>query len=594
MSRNLKKTALDILVKASPYIVCFVAITVVMNIILDLSNHNFSIPFFYDGGDAAVTLYRSFEMKTDHSFFGFNQLGAPYGANTYDFYVFDIGLFVIQYLIALFSPNFIVGFNIFLIGGAWLNGMAALYSLRRLKFPAPVSVMSAVIYSSLPYFFMRYSAHTYLAYYFAAPLAIVIAIELYREEFVFDFKKEHRKQSIVNGIILFVIGTTGVYYAVFSCLYFLMVAMLRGMEDLKLRSTLPSIKAIGITFLGFVVGVLPSALYWLKHGLPQLFKTRTGFMWYGEVYGLKLTELILPNVHSRIHKFHTLRNSYDEVFGFNESMTASLGLVLTIGLAIAFVYIFRIAKSDKKDILRPVSLLIVASIILAMKGGIGTFLAIFFPFVRSYNRISVFIAFLCAIALTWGLTALYNLLKTKIKAKIVLDVLSLVVLLGIMVGGVYEQSFIIFNLEEGYKILYDNDDEFINDVVSYADSLDPDDDMVDCLFLPYMEFPENTMPTADFLIGYEPMLLCVHSERLGVSFGAPKGRDYSDKLCDVSKSGADENINFAIDNGYDGIIIDFGAIQTMTPELYTHLVNRLGEPDYISSKYAFWSLEDLA
>ena len=115
-------------------------------------------------------------MKTDYSLFGFNQLGTPMGSNTYDFYVFDVGLFVIQFLIALFSPNFIVGFNIFLIAGAWFNGMAALYSLRRLKFAAPVSVMIAVIYSSLPYFFMRYSSHTYLAYYFAAPLAIAIAI----------------------------------------------------------------------------------------------------------------------------------------------------------------------------------------------------------------------------------------------------------------------------------------------------------------------------------------------------------------------------------------------------------------------------------
>ena len=592
MSRNLKKTTLEALVKASPYIVCFIAITVVMNIVLGLSSHNFNIPFFYDGGDAAVTLYRSFEMKTDYSLFGFNQLGTPMGSNTYDFYVFDIGLFVIQFLIALFSPNFIVGFNIFLIAGAWFNGMAALYSLRRLKFAAPVSVMIAVVYSCLPYFFMRYSSHTYLAYYFAAPLAITIAIELYREEFVFDFKKETRKQSIINAIILFVIGTTGVYYAVFSCLYFLMVAMLRGMEDLKFKSTLLSIKAIGVTFAGFFVGVLPAAIYWMTHGLPYMFKMRTGFLWGGEVYGLKLTELILPNVHSRIGKFHTLRNNYDSVFGYSESMTASLGLLFTIGLAIALIYIFRIAKSDKKDILRPVSLLIVASILIATRGGIGTFLAIIFPFVRAYNRISVFIAFLCAIALAWGLTALYNIIKAKMKKTIVLNIISVVLLLGMMAGGVYEQSFIIFNLEEGYKIMYDEDDVFVNDVVNYATSLDPDDDMVDCLFLPYMDFPENGKPTAGFLVGYEPMLLCVHSEKLGVSFGAPRGREFSDKLWNVSRSGADENIAFARENGYDGIIIDFGAIQTMNPVAYMRIVNDLGEPDYISGKYAFWSLED--
>ena len=433
MTKLSKDRIKDILIKIMPYVVTMILVTIVMNLILDLGNRDFNHPFYYDGGDGAITLYRTYEMRTDHTLFGFNQLSAPYGTNTFDFYVFDIGLYIIQFLFAVLAPNFVFGFNLFLIAGAWFNALASVYALKRLKFSSGISIVLSVIYSAIQFFTMRFNGHTYLAYFFAAPLAIVIAIELYRDEFEISFKKGKRVESSVNAFLLILIGTSGIYWAVFSCLYFLLIALLRGFEDLKIRSTIKSGITIGITVVGFLIGVLPAGIYWLINGTSELLKARGQFLWSGEVYGLKLTELILPNIYHRVGILYALRRNYTSTFGMNESSTASLGIVLTIGLAIALVYLFRVGNSKRSDLMKPVSLLIVASLLIAYKGGLGTLFVIVFPYVRCYNRISVYIAFLCVVAVAWAYTGVYNFLKSKFKHKSILNVIACIVLVLLLV-----------------------------------------------------------------------------------------------------------------------------------------------------------------
>lgn len=580
-----------LLIEGGYYIVLSILILLVMNKVICLFQRNLNFPFIYDGGDAAVTFYRSFEMKTDHSLFGFNQLGTPYGSNTYDFYVFDIGLYIIQFFFALISPNYVFGFNLFLIAGAWFNGISSMYSLRRLKFAAPLSVMLSVVYASLPFFYMRYHNHTYLAYYFAAPIAICIAIELYRNEFVFSFKKETRTQTIINTVLLVVIGTTGIYWAVFSCIYFLLVAILRGMEDMKFKSALNSIKAIGLTFGGFVIAVIPPVIYWIRNGVGYLFTMRTGFLWAGEVYSVKLAELVLPNVSHRLSKLRTLRKSYTDAFGVNESMTAALGLLFSIGLLISLIYIFKIANSDKKHIMRPVSLLSVASILIVTNGGLGTFFAAIFPFVRCYNRMSVFIAFLCAVSVGWALTELYEIAKKKIKKPLILKGIALIFLGCLMVCAVYDETFPAGNSQPYHQALYEEDRNLIWQIVDYEHDHDPKDEMVDVMFFPYMDFPENYRNTGGVLSGYEPMNLCSHSEDFAVSFGSQRGREYSDELVELEKLSMDERLDWAIENGFDGVMISYeGMKKTSKKDLYA-IAERYGDPDCYNVRYMYWSFD---
>lgn len=588
--------AIDILKRLLPYIICGLLILLSVTRLLSLNERSLSVPFIYDGGDSAVTFYRTFEMKTDHALFDFNQLGSPYGSSTYDFYVFDIGLYIIQFVIAVLSPNYVVAFNVFLIGGAWFDGFASLYALRRLKFSTPLAISLSVVYAQMCYFYVRYHNHTYLAYYFAAPLAICMAIELYRGEFVCSFKKEERKQTIINLLLLVIIGTTGIYYAVFSCIYFLLVLVLRGMEDLKIKSILPSCKAIGATAFGFFLGVLPPVIYWMKNGVGYMFKMRTGYLWGGEVFGVKLTELVLPNVAYRFARIRKIRESYNESFGITEAMAASLGLLFTIGLIIALIYIFRIANTDKKHIMRPVSLLMVASLLIVTKGGLGTFFAMIFPFVRCYNRMCVYIAFLCAISVAWFLTMIYDIIKKKLKGKkaltIALQAVSVVLLAVMMVGGVYEQTFVMGNPEPSIKVAYTEDRDMMLDLVDYAHTLDSDDEMVDVMFFPFMDFPENARDTGGKLWGYEPMMLCAHSEYLAMSYGFPRGREYADKLSELENLTMDEKIDYAIDNGFDGIMIAREAMEAIAPDDIYVLAERFGDPDFYNYRYYYWSLED--
>ena len=96
------------------------------------------------------------------------------------------------------------------------------------------------------------------------------------------------------------------------------------------------------------------------------------------------------------------------------------------------------------------------------------------------------------------------------------------------------------------------------------------------------------------LIGSEPMNLCVHSERLAVSFGAPKGREFAKSISSISKCDMESIVYYCRENGYDGIIISYEAMRRVQPSAYNELEQLLGEADFSNSSYVFWSLEDLA
>jgi hypothetical protein len=187
--------------------------------------------------------------------------------------------------------------------------------------------------------------------------------------------------------------------------------------------------------------------------------------------------------------------------------------------------------------------------------------------VRAYNRISVFIAFMC-IAIVCMLFE--RILRSKSLASRTfsakkITVYAVIVLLFCFsaveqLPGPYTSADYNSAAKE-----YLSDDAFVAEIEAEV----PEDSMI--LQLPYHEYPEggavNNMNDYSLLVGY------LHSDSLRWSFGASKGGMADAWIKDLSCQPVSVLVNSAVKAGYAGIYVDTRAytdedLSELKEELY--------------------------
>lgn len=594
-----------------PYLVALFLFTVIINIVFKLNVIDIKkYPIAYFTGDGVSVIHRTHEMGTDHTLFLYNQLASPYGSSTYDYYTFDLLLLVIQYLFANITSNYVLAYNLFIFSAIYLNGFSAIYALRRLRFSRITATGLGIVYGILPFFFGRYRAHVYLTFYFVVPLAVVLAIEVFRGDFVFKLpfgrkykeseekeRKKATKATLINAVIMIIIGMTGVYYALLSCMFIAFAAILRSLNMGRIRELIKPFAAVCISAVTFILSALPSILYWLKNGRTVVADMRTAqnAARVSEDMGLKLIQLFIPNKEHRFSLFSRIAMLYrDGTYTLGEWTESSyIGLVFACGLLLILLYIFILPLHNQKSVYTPLALFTIFILLVGSPSCMNFIFVKIFPYLRCYNRAVVYVAFMAAISTGYAFEyAVIHLTRHAPEALSL--VLSLCLMSAVVVFAVWDQTGIV--KDESAALVSQNsfirDEEIVTLIMNEARQYEPADGKVDLFVMPYVR-DEAISETFDH---QRHTQLVVHDSDLRLSYGAPQNRPFDLELYDLfTNHTLDEQMDYAVNMGYDGVLVSpQDYIGKEEDPLYIETCGRLSErfgaPEVIAHDFIYWCI----
>jgi phosphoglycerol transferase len=328
---------------------------------------------------------------------------------------------------------------------------------------------------------------------------------------------------------------------------------------------------VGVTATGVLANFTPTFLYRLQHGINGLAVDRgTG---EAEVYGLKVAQLLLPHTCHRLHWAAKIKDDYIKGgASVNENDTASLGLTASAGFLLLLGGLLFWRTGKRFPLFDPLSILAGAGVLLGTVGGFGALVALLgCKWIRSYNRISVYIAFFALFLIVLLLDALARKLgRSRLAITLYHGFLVLIVM-----GGVYDQS-------PGYssgayavvKDEYQSDADFVQAIETRL----PPGAMV--FQMPYMTFPEA--PAPKLMADYDPFRGYLHSKTLRWSYGAMKGREGDEWYRGTAAKPTDEFIRSLVLAGFLGIYIDRYGYDDRAASLETGLTRLLGASPLVS------------
>src|SRR5262249_38910714 len=121
-------------------------------------------------------------------------------------------------------------------------------------------------------------------------------------------------------------------------------------------------------------------------------------------YGLKVIQLLLPPSGHRLAPVARFKEKFNgRSLLVTENDSAALGVLGSVGFLALLVLLLRRRPTDAPSLLTTLATLNVCAVLLAPIGGLGAVVAMAFPWIRGYNRISVYIGFFSLFAVTLGL-----------------------------------------------------------------------------------------------------------------------------------------------------------------------------------------------
>jgi phosphoglycerol transferase len=394
-------------------------------------------------------------------------------------------------------------------------------------------------------------------------------------------------RTLASGAVCLLMSSGGVYYAFFSC-YFLLLA---GVASCFRRRRARPLAAAGILVALIALGVLanaaPTILYGLRHGPNPYAFTRAPS--HPDLLGLKLGHLLLPVTGHRLPALARVKNRYLASLppGYNENFMATLGLAGSAG----FVYLLgrllvrRPSAGGAPDVRDGLTLLTLFALLLGIVGGLGPLLSVLTqPWIRAYNRVSVFIAFFALSAVALLLERARRALGGARTRFLFPGLLALLLAAGILDQTV--RSFV--PPYEALKKAYECDAAFVRRVEAAVPAGAP------IYQLPFVSFPEG------YEIGhtgpYDHFRAYLHSRTLCWSHGGMRGREgdlWNDWVGELPPA---ELVRALACAGYAGIYFDRGGFPEPGAPVETELARLLGEDRLQSGdgRLAFFSLRPYA
>jgi len=421
--------------------------------------------------------------------------------------------------------------------------VSAFLVARRMGLSVVASWVVSILYAMLPYHFMRSVGHLFLSAYFMVPPAILVALWLSRGEPLFQRRERgfRRGLTIAAIVLSLILGCCGVYYPFFACAIF----VIAGATGAAVRRTWwPALNAaivIALVFGSVAVNMAPSILKERAEGKLDVAKRVAA---ESELYGLKVAQMLLPIRDHRIDSWNMLRQEYQSFPLVNENELASLGAVGSAGFLFLLVWLLfgkpqPPAMNWGAGLLNHLSVMNLWAVLVGSIGGFSSIFALLIsPRIRSYNRISVFIAFFALIAIG----VLLDRSSTRLRRSAIVAIAVL-----LMVFGTLDQTSASFQDFDGNPY-----PATTAAFVQQIRALVPADGAI--FQLPYFPFPENG-PIGG--IGdYEHFRPYIESTDLRWSYGAVKGSAADLWQREIASSPSDELARKLALAGFTGVWID--------------------------------------
>lgn len=499
-------------------------------------------------------------------------LGAPFGQELYDFPVVsaDVLHLLMIKAIGLLTDDPVLVINTFYRLGFFLVAASAFVAFRLVKISLPAASVAAVLYTLLPYHFLReFLGHLTLAAYFAVPLACALMIRQLGDEPLLDLRRLRgrgrevglrRSRTILALVICLVVGLSSVYYAVFTILLLVFAGLIRSLTVRSARPLLASVLLAGLTASSLAVALLPNLLYVQRNGQNEQAVERVAQE--SETYGLKIVNLLLPTPGHRVEAVD-IRPQDRSGEG-----TEALGIVGAVGFVGLLVAVFRRLLSTRgalPHLANNLTALVLFTLLLGTVAGLSSVVAALgFVQVRAWDRLSIFVAFfaLAAVALTLDHLAVRSRGSGSAGARLGLCSLVLVI-------GIADQT--VPQFVPRYKAsarTWNSDSSFFQAVEAQFGS-------ADVFQLPIMQFPESR-PVGK-LSSYAHLRGYLHSDSLRWSFGGMKGREsyWQDQLLGLPGREIVPRVALA---GFEALYVDRDAYPDSGDELARELSRYVQRP----------------
>ncbi len=319
--------------------------------------------------------------------------------------------------IGFIEKNPIFQFNLFYLLTFPFTMLTTMISLRYLKFRWEVNIVVSLLFTFTPYHFFR-MPHLFLAAYYMIPLTMLLIInalknDLRSSEGEFDCladngskERANRISLFTQGIICFLTGFAGVYYAFFACFFLCLSGVVSVLKYKVFRHFLHSLFLCGIIFTSLIITLIPSLAFQWQH--PQNADRTRRLAAEAEMYGLKITDLLLPIQDHRYPPLCDLRSIYlySGTPLVNENSFASMGGIASVG----FILLLLTAVFPRKrpDWINTLAICAIGGLLFATIGGFGSLLNfVLSPWIRAYNRISIYLVFFSLLFMAYHLNRFF-------------------------------------------------------------------------------------------------------------------------------------------------------------------------------------------
>jgi phosphoglycerol transferase len=529
------------------FIVCFFLF------VYGVNSKNLFLPWVY-GGDG-LSVYQALQNIQDSGWASSNpRLAAPFTAQNFDYMANltdNIAIFFFK-LFNHFSRNVWFSVNINYILNCIAISLISYFVMVNIKINRIIATSASLTFALFPYFFSRGISHYFLSMYQFIPLGILLCIWVYNEDnfLIIDKHFFKYKKNILALLFCFLIAENGNgYYPFFACFFILITGLIKS--EFKINKKLfPAAILIFVIGTFFVFNLIPHFLYIIKNG--KNLEAGIRLSWEAELHGFKIAQLFMPLNSHNINILQKIISEYNNGIYIAENRTAYLGLCGSIGCIILFIYLFIKEKENNQGkLMFLLSRLNIAGILLATVGGFSSLFALLIsPQLRAYNRISVFIAFICILSTAILLNAALQKISSKDKKELFLCSTTCIMLIGILFQ--YPRNFNNKLPKDVTAISsFTSDSEFIR----FIEDEMPEGAMI--YQLPFHRYPES--PPKNKFNDYRHFIATLHSKKLKWSYGAMKGRypDYWHQKVDYYP--LDIKLRVLSLVGFEGIYIDRSA-----------------------------------
>jgi hypothetical protein len=312
------------------------------------------------------------------------------------------------------------------------------------------------------------------------------------------------------------VGASSPYYALGAAVLLIIAATVAAVAHRNVRRLLGGLVLTAAVIATLAASALPAIAYRMEHGANPVAGKRSAFE--TELYGLKITDLVLPLDHHRLKPLARVKDDYNSTTRISSEGGQTLGFVGSFGLIAllvgGFVAVIRGSWRIGGATFLRAGVGAVIVLLFATTAGFSSVVSYTIsPQFHAWNRLSVLLAFFSLLAVAFLLDALWHRWRST-----ALRVLFPLVLVVVVAGGVLDQTTAAFVPPyEQIKASFRSDARFVAAIEQRLPS------GASVYELPYVAFPEGGVSGSDG--DYSELRGYLHSRTLRWSYGAMKGRE---------------------------------------------------------------------